>query len=700
MKELRAIAGILTLSTLALLFCGAFMPGDAASAGPSISITQPVHGAVVQGTVTVAVSYRSDSGVNVTHLEFYVDKNLQKAVKLEAPGIQGEYSFLWDSNGLSDGVHNVTAIAYDAKGNTAHTAVSIYLDARQATAPATAEVGIDGVRDGQVVSGLARVMATGLDRIGVRAMVMFFLDNKPKLIINRPPYRYTLDSTQVPNGPHSLKVEAWDADTSLGESTVSFYVDNPGGRTLPNERPSEALASAKPTPAPAPTATAPKEARVIPLQSRQPAAPAQPTTQVARRELAPLPVPPPAGLRPAPVVSQPTVSATARQPELVVSIDPDRAGNATSPAVKAVTPAARAGQPSLSSTQPNWDRVAVASTPEWHSAAPFANQQRATLPGERRARPTLSDAFVATDGVLVSGQFDATRGSFLPSASSATLPAESNLRPVMSIARLEAQGVTPMLGFDGVTARFGAAGAHLAAPAVVLAPADVAAPALGSADFAPQMVALAAAISSPSLAPVAGASRTAMPNSSRLPVPAVSASAPAGSTVAVALLDRQQQRVVPVAVRVARAAEPPATRKQLPAGVASPAPVKKLVLQRKGSGTVEIVFNGRPVEFGAVKPMTQDGMALAPFRHIFEHNGGVILWDNLMKQVKASGDGRRVEFTIGSVEALVNDKTVQMQTAPFLQDGRAIVPLSFIRDALDVVVEYDAETGRITIAAK
>jgi hypothetical protein len=128
--------------------------------------------------------------------------------------------------------------------------------------------------------------------------------------------------------------------------------------------------------------------------------------------------------------------------------------------------------------------------------------------------------------------------------------------------------------------------------------------------------------------------------------------------------------------------------------------VKKLVLKGAGKAPIEVVFNGGPVKFPDVAPFTREGMLLAPFRHILEQGGGTVTWDHLVKQVKASADGRRIEFTIGNPQAMVNNQPVKMETAPFLKQGRSIVPLSFVGQALDVVVEYDPATGRVTIAAK
>ena len=173
-----------------------------------------------------------------------------------------------------------------------------------------------------------------------------------------------------------------------------------------------------------------------------------------------------------------------------------------------------------------------------------------------------------------------------------------------------------------------------------------------------------------------------------------------GKTVVIAVMDRQTRQALPLAVvSTPRDTMPPARRPELPAGTRKPAPVENLVINRNGK-KISVVYNGRPVDFGRLTPFSRDGMTLAPFRNIFEHSGGVVFWNNLIKRVKASSDGRKVEFTIGDLQALVNDKSVRMQTAPVLVDGRAVVPLSFLRDALDVTIEYNPATGRIVIAAK
>lgn len=115
-------------------------------------------------------------------------------------------------------------------------------------------------------------------------------------------------------------------------------------------------------------------------------------------------------------------------------------------------------------------------------------------------------------------------------------------------------------------------------------------------------------------------------------------------------------------------------------------------------GNFTIILNNKIVNFD-VMPRVQDGVPLTPFRYLFEHNGGSVKWDNSGKSVHADGDGKSIFFTIGNSVATVNDLTIKMEVAPFLERGRSIVPLSFIKDALNVDVQYDPNTGHVLITS-
>jgi Copper amine oxidase N-terminal domain len=111
-----------------------------------------------------------------------------------------------------------------------------------------------------------------------------------------------------------------------------------------------------------------------------------------------------------------------------------------------------------------------------------------------------------------------------------------------------------------------------------------------------------------------------------------------------------------------------------------------------------VVLNSQFVNFD-VQPRVDNGVPMTPFRHLFEKAGGKVEWESLSKSVKAAAEGHNVAIQIGDLNATVNDLSVRLETAPYIDRGRTIVPLSFLRDALAVNVEYDKATGHVLITS-
>ncbi|MDU0460511.1 MAG: Ig-like domain-containing protein [Geobacteraceae bacterium] len=103
---------------------------------PTVSITSPGVGAEVNGTVTITAA--SADNVGVSKVEFYNDGVLLYA------GNVAPYSYSWDTTGVSNGSHTLTAKAYDAANNvTTSSAYTVSVN-NLATAPVP-DGNIDGM---------------------------------------------------------------------------------------------------------------------------------------------------------------------------------------------------------------------------------------------------------------------------------------------------------------------------------------------------------------------------------------------------------------------------------------------------------------------------------------------------------------------------------------------------------------------------
>lgn len=125
--------------------------------------------------------------------------------------------------------------------------------------------------------------------------------------------------------------------------------------------------------------------------------------------------------------------------------------------------------------------------------------------------------------------------------------------------------------------------------------------------------------------------------------------------------------------------------------------VPVVVGTRLPDGVYTITYAGEVVRFD-VEPFVEEGVPLTPLRHLFEHAGAEVSWLHGEKVATAKGEGvPEVWVKIGDLIARIDGRAVQLERPAFIKRGRTIIPLSFIRDALDVEVNYDRSTGHVLI---
>jgi hypothetical protein len=91
--------------------------GTPTDSPPSVTLTDPIDGSTVSGTVTVTANASDDNGV--TGVEFFVD-GTSIGSDTTAP-----YSASWSTSGYSDGSHTVSATASDAISQTGSDSVEV-----------------------------------------------------------------------------------------------------------------------------------------------------------------------------------------------------------------------------------------------------------------------------------------------------------------------------------------------------------------------------------------------------------------------------------------------------------------------------------------------------------------------------------------------------------------------------------------------
>jgi chitodextrinase len=85
---------------------------------PTVSVTAPSNNATVTGS-SVTISANATDDVSVAGVQFKLDTN----TNIGAEDTSSPYSVTWNSTGVSDGVHTLTAVARDGSGNHATSSV-------------------------------------------------------------------------------------------------------------------------------------------------------------------------------------------------------------------------------------------------------------------------------------------------------------------------------------------------------------------------------------------------------------------------------------------------------------------------------------------------------------------------------------------------------------------------------------------------
>ncbi|MBI4337451.1 MAG: Ig-like domain-containing protein, partial [Chloroflexi bacterium] len=153
---------------------------------PAVSITSPVNGTTVAGTVSVSANATDLAGV--TQVRFLVDGTLL-STDTAAP-----YSVDWDTTSLVDGQHTVRVEAVDTPGNVGSASVTVTVD------NSVPSISITSPTNGAHVGGSITTSASVTDPAGV-TQVRFLVDGALLSADTAAPYSAAWDTTSLADGP-------------------------------------------------------------------------------------------------------------------------------------------------------------------------------------------------------------------------------------------------------------------------------------------------------------------------------------------------------------------------------------------------------------------------------------------------------------------------------------------------------------------
>lgn len=711
---------------------------NAATTGPDrippvVRIYYPAQGAKVRGMVEIKAEATDNVGVELVY--FYIDGRLHKMIMKAPP-----YVDQWDTTREADGTHVLEAVAVDAAENEARSAqVTVIVENHNLTAMAPA--GTAGATPSPLPS-VPSVTAAPTPQPQFTPAPAPQPAAAPPVSI--PPVTETLPL--APGAPSVAAAPSWQpSPTPHGAITPTVPLPQAGGPWVPQIQGSPA-----PLPAPgqpqvaapsaersgaatlAPATVAPEAPKVAsvtprtmplgpvpqaPLVTELPTGPSVPLNYNAGRIAEPGTLSAPVGPAAAPQANLPrpqTLALAAPQATAAERVAPKTMAPSLQPLVTATPPTtvAPAAAPSVlagpaqttvkapaTSTPPSLQattgpRVSTsglapltATSPQLTAASkPAASPSKSSAPGSYA--PTL--AAVSTPQAATPAS-SAPAQPVSPTGQRGLAP----LRPVSSPETVIRQQVTP----SGPAVATALSPVNLS-PIMAVAPTPKAAPtgiealktttpAQMPAATAPKPVAsqpgLAAAPSQPS-----PPERVAL--MTRPPV------SPATLTEAIFA----EYRGTPIPAERMLARLPDNTARPLPADgrITTPAPpvIAAVPVAVAKVRDIRIVFDGEVLSLRAT-PETRQGVSLAPLREIFEQADGVLYWFPVEKQVQAVNKTTDVKLRIGDPKVTVNGQTQTLEVAPYIKQGRTMVPLQFIADILDVSINFDNRTGQILISS-
>ncbi|WP_297392257.1 stalk domain-containing protein [uncultured Peptoniphilus sp.] len=113
---------------------------------------------------------------------------------------------------------------------------------------------------------------------------------------------------------------------------------------------------------------------------------------------------------------------------------------------------------------------------------------------------------------------------------------------------------------------------------------------------------------------------------------------------------------------------------------------------------VNYSINGQGKKMDA-KPFIKNDRTLVPLRFIVEAIGGEVNWDNDNRLVTVNSKGKTIVLPIDSKTIKIDGKDVNIDQAAIIKGDRTFVPIRFIAENLDMVVNYINESRIIEISS-
>lgn len=114
------------------------------------------------------------------------------------------------------------------------------------------------------------------------------------------------------------------------------------------------------------------------------------------------------------------------------------------------------------------------------------------------------------------------------------------------------------------------------------------------------------------------------------------------------------------------------------------------------NSNITVKINGIPVAFDQ-PPIIENGRTLVPLRAIFEALGADVQWDGNTQTVTSTKGGTKISLQIGSTKMYVNGNAITLDVPAKVINSRTLVPVRAISEAFGCKVDWNGDTQTVII---
>ncbi len=116
----------------------------------------------------------------------------------------------------------------------------------------------------------------------------------------------------------------------------------------------------------------------------------------------------------------------------------------------------------------------------------------------------------------------------------------------------------------------------------------------------------------------------------------------------------------------------------------------------KKPAIVTVFLDGKKIYFDQI-PVIENGRTLVPVRAIFEAIGATIAWDGETQTVTATKDDIKISLTVNEKTATKNGEEITLEVPAKIISGRTLVPVRFVADCFGVNVDWDSVMKKVIL---